>query len=218
MTVPRPPPGVDLVVPIADESAAREAALSTSKSASHRPSLQELRDVGRQWIRANNAELLLTDQQKWAIANGVFLLFTVPYLPPTQPIEFVWGTVKDHLRSNYTVADKGNPDAVMLKIAKAFGATGLLPGMLAAGGVVPPSAIAQRYVRHTLDWSNDHLIPLFPELAGKGGIGTLELPPATVAQVGAWTTPGNMDVYFADNELEESDAVEADTGAVPPDT
>jgi hypothetical protein len=218
LSVPREPPRANVVVNLTAPAEVAEAALNASKSAPHRPLLRELQRCGRQWIRVNKPRMLLTDVQRWAIDNGLFLLFTVPYLPPTQPIEFVWGTVKNILRHEYSVEDKGDCNAVMHKIEAAFATAKLVPGPLVDGIVAQPAATAAGYVRHTLDWANEHLFHIIPEVESEGGLGTLELPDDTAAQVVRWTTPGNMDVYFAEDEYEEEEAEEADTDGPAPGT
>jgi len=175
-----------------------------SKRNQHRPTLKELANAGQAWVRAKQPQMLLTQQQSWAIANDVFLLFTVPYMPTTQPIEYVWGAVKGHLQRNFTTKDRDHVGRMMDKIEEAFYAVDLVPTVT---GAAPPAA---GYVRHTLEWANKHLVPMFPELESAGEVGDFALPHAIAKEVRAWTKKGSVAAYMWDTATGETEAIEAD--------
>lgn len=175
-----------------------------SKHMPHRPTLKELANAGQAWVRAKKPHMLLTTQQSWAMDNDVFLLFTVPYLPTTQPIEYVWGAVKRHLQSNFTIKDRGHTGIMMDKIEAAFHAVELVPSP------EEPAPRAARYVRHTLQWADQHLVPMFPELRSAGGVGAFVLPRTIAKEVRAWTSKGSVEAYMWATATGEVDAIAAD--------
>lgn len=198
------------VLDLDDPAQVAEAGRPSGRANPHRPTLVQLRALAHQWIRDNRPTMLLTDQQRWALDNDVFLLFTVPYMPDTQPIELVWGTIKTDLRRQYTTRHKGFLGTMIDKIERTFSSCHLLPPVLLGGEMAAGTSLPARYVQHSLNWANRHLTKSIEELRHKGKLGTWKLTTEEAKQVASWTAAGSLETYVAANVSEEVDVAAAD--------
>lgn len=164
------------------------------------PNREQLAAAAFEYVVDKHPEDLLTDLQTLAMKNNMELIFTVPYAPGSQPIEFVWHQIKIHLAEWYDGNE--NIDVIIERIAKATSAAKLLrcPTYISGGplnGMDPETRL-----KAAVAWAAKHILAPPPGATGgaaAGGAGAAPagftvLPPAVVEAVMA----ASGEVYTAD--------------------
>jgi hypothetical protein len=135
----------------------------------HIPSAKELAQAAFTWVKTNKPHLLFTDLQKYSKANGITLIFTVPYAPESQPIEMVWGAMKEHMSFAYD-GDK-ETETIMERIRTAL----YEKCSLRMTSVTEENAYAARYISHATRWGTENLGTKVSDLVVGGALGSLTL-------------------------------------------
>lgn len=160
------------------------------------PYLDELQSAAEQWLKSTPSarEVLLSDTQAYAHANGIKLIFTVPYCPKSQPIEMVWGIMKGYLGDRFNW-DK-NTDVIVSKLQEAIVEKGL--AFNPAGNTV-----ATNTINHAIQWVNDNMIPRVPELSylTNPRMGQLDLNDTHKAMVQEWLQDP-VGMYISGDKME----------------
>ena len=131
--------------------------------------------------------LLLTDLQQMCSASGVELIFTVPYAPKSQPIEMIWGIIKNEARTHYH--HKNTSKDVERLIREAYVSMKLVRAVPPPGSAMPSNKVCEGTINASRKWIDEFFIGKHAELKGlKGKIGSLEIPAGSslAATLASW--------------------------------